>query len=187
MQQGLPGSAPPSTVYPGGSALGPQAGIQSKERWSAAESDDRPLLTAQRAPHLWRITLHGENVRFRVSWGTSANIVVSDVIPPARFVVPGAVDVYARPLELETPLPAHAEVTLTPATSGTDAIMRSLMFGNNLALDPNAVRFVALAATVVQVGSGGSAFNVNLNVNESVLLVSGSTLTSGGGYQEFEP
>src|SRR5882724_12907555 len=99
MQPGIPGSAPPSSVYPGGSELGPQAGYQSKQRWTASESDERPLLTAMRAPNLWRVTLHGENVEFRISWGTSANLVIAHVVPPARFVVPGAIDVYAKPIE----------------------------------------------------------------------------------------
>jgi hypothetical protein len=184
---GNPGSSAPASVYPGALTLGATAGIQSKQRWTASESDERPLLSAMRAPNLWRVTIHGENVRFRVSWGTSGNIVVAELIPPGRFVVPGAVDVYAQPLELPEPLPAHAEITLTPATSGCTAVMRSLVFGNVVPFDPNAVRFTALAASVVQVGSGGSALNVNLLANQSVMLVSGSTLTSGGGYQEFDP
>src|ERR1700748_3657521 len=126
MLPGNPGSPPPSSYAPGNNALGPQVGIQAKAAWTASEVDERPLLSVMRAPHLWRVTLHGENVLFTVSWGTSAHIVVAHVQAPAPFVVPGSCHVDAAPAHFsEDPQPAHAEVTCTPATSGTDAIMRS--------------------------------------------------------------
>ena len=186
MQPGIPGSAPPSSVYPGGSNLGPQAGHQAKQSWRAGETDERPLLSVMRAPQLWRITLHGENVKFRVSFGTSSNIVIQDIQAPARFVVAGACDIYAKPASFyEEPTAAHAEVTCTPATSGASANMRALAGPG--ALDPNGARFVALVASVVGVGPGLTTQNVNLNPTESVPLTAGSTLVSGVGFLEFEP
>lgn len=147
------------------------------------------MLSLMRAPSLWRVTLHGEAVLFRVSYGTSGNITIKDVMAPARFVVPGSCDVYAypyRPYEDGAPT-SHAEVTATPATSGSAALLRVHRFGLVVPLDPNAARFVALVNSVVVVGPGLAAQSVNLLPLESVLLTSGSVLTSGDGYLEFEP
>lgn len=180
-------SPAPSNHADGGNALGPTVGYQSKQAWSLTETDERPLLSAMRAPHLWRVTLHGENVTFRVSWGTSGNIVVAGVQAPARFCVPGSVDVYARPNRYGAQLLCHAEITCTPATSGGPAVMRAGTGMGPVPLDPNAARFVAVVASVVAVGPGFSAQSVNLNPNESVMLTAGSLLTSGAGYMEFEP
>jgi hypothetical protein len=138
-----------------------------------------------RAPSLWRLTLHGENVYFRISWGTSANHVIDNVQPPSRFSVPGSCDVYARPIDSQ--LPAHAECTLTPATSGSAAELRSRLVGNALPIPAEAVRFVALQASVVRVGPAALSTVVNLIALQSVLLVAGSLLTSGGGFLEYEP
>ena len=189
MQQSIPGSPPPGSYGPGNNDLGPQAGVQAKADWPASgQRDERQLISAMRAPNMWRVTLHGQNVTFRVSWGTSSNIVVANIRPPARFVVPGSCDVYAKPITTDPLLAAHAEVTLTPATSGGDAVMRAHVAGNVVALDPNAARFVALVASVVSVGPPDVVIApVNLTPLQSVLLVAGSTLTSGGGYMEFEP
>ena len=191
MQPGIPGSAPPASVYPSSGQLGAQAGIQAKASWAAGETDERQLLSCMRAPHLWRVTLHGENILWRVSWGTSSNLVVINVQAPARFVVPGSCDVYAKPASFyEQPVAAHAEVTCTPTTSGTEAFMRALVstpIGPPIALDPLAARFVALVASVVAVGPGLTAQNVNLLPNESVPITAGSILVTGIGFQEFEP
>lgn len=188
MQPGIPGSAPPATVYPSSGQLGPQAGTQAKQRWTVAERDERQLLSAMRAPCLWRVTLHGENVVFRVSFGTSSNIVIANIQAPARFWVAGSCDVYAQPFAFyEEPQEAHAEVTCTPATSGGSAIMRQRTNIAPFAFDPNAARFVALSASVVSVGPGLTSVNVNLNPTESVPLTAGSSLVSGAGYLEFEP
>ena len=187
MQPGIPGSAPPASVYPNSGQLGPQVGHQAKASWTATERDERQLLSCMRAPHLWRVTLHGENILFRVSWGTSSNIVVSGIRSPALFVVPGSCDVYAKPESFfEEPTAAHAEITCTPATAGTKANMRSLIAFAG-AIDLNAARFVALVASVVSVGPGLSAQTVNLNPTESVPLTAGSALVSGAGFLEFEP
>ena len=185
MHQQVPGSPPPSQWAPGDNDLGPQAATQARQMWPAGKTDERPLLSALRAPSLWRITLHGENVYFRVSWATSANHVVEHIQPPSRFVVPGSVDVYAVPIDSSQP--AHAEVTCTPATWGSNAILRGRLAGVNQPISPEAARFVAMTASVLRVGPTGLSTVVNLNPLEEVLLVAGSLLTSGGGYLEYEP
>lgn len=187
MQPGIPGSAPPSTYAAGGNALGPVSGSQANARWGLAETDERPLLSCMRAPHLWRVTLHGENVTFRVSWGTSSNIIVAGVQPPARFTVPGSVDVYAKPNRYGQEKLCHAEVTCTPASSGSSAVMRVGTGIGPVPLDANAVRFTAVVASVVGVGPGLSQQNVPLAINETTMLTAGSILVSGAGYLEFEP
>jgi hypothetical protein len=188
MQHGIPGTAPPATAFPSSGQLGPQAGIQAKQFWPVTERDERQILSCLRAPHLWRVTLHGENVVFRVSFGTSSNIVIAELQAPSRFWVAGSCDVYAQPFAFyEEPQTAHAEVTCTPATSGGSAIMRQRSRIAPFAFDPNAARFVALDASVVSVGPGLQSVNVNLNPTESVPLTAGSSLVSGAGYLEFEP
>ncbi len=185
MQQGIPGSPPPSHIAPGNNDLGPQAGSQSKQTWGSTEHDSRPLCSVMRAPHLWRLTVYGSNVKVLICYGTSANKRLVDIITPIRVTLPGSVDVYAETIVGELGSGGHAEVTLTPVTSGCcDSECRKLVQPG--VLDDDAARFVALEASVVQVG-GVTGIAVTLAALQEVSLINGSTLTSGAGFLEFEP
>lgn len=190
MQQGIPGSAPPNTWAPGNNDLGPQAAIQGKRDWTAAEDQSKSegILSAMRAPHLWRVSVLGANCTVDITYGTSSAIVMRRLQLPVRVTLPGSCEVYATPIQHTDAQAAHAEVTCTPVTSGCcDSICRSLVTGT-LNLDPLAVRFVALEASVVRVGpSDLTPISVTLAALQEVDLVPGSALTSGGGFLEFEP
>lgn len=188
MQQGIPGSAPPHSWAPGDNTLGPASGIQSKQSWLASESDDRPLVSQMRAPHLWRVCIYGENVSVDISYGTAGgNKFIRNLRTPIRVTLPGSCDVYARPIPQEIPKPAHAEVTCTPVTSGCcDSECRKIVSGN-VNLDADAVRFVALENSSVQLGQTFESITVALTALQEVPLIAGSVLVSGGGFLEFEP
>lgn len=181
----LPGSPPPSNWAPGNNDLGPQAGEQSSQVWLPRDAPDvRPVLSVMRAPHLWRITAFGTNVKLRISYGTSANKLLVDILTPCRITLPGSVDIYAQPAVIgELGNAADVKVTLTPVTSGCcDSQCRKVVrFGD--VLDPDAARFVALENSGVTI----NGIAVALTTLQSVSLVAGSVLTSGGGFLEFEP
>jgi hypothetical protein len=138
-----------------------------------------------RAHSLWRLTVLGTNVRVLISYGTSGNKVLVDLLTPVRVTLPGSVDVYAQPLNFGgEQTAAHVEVTLTPVSSGCcDSQCRKVVAGPNLDLDDDACRYVALSASVVAI----ELTNVNVAVLQSISLVAGATLVSGTGYLEFEP
>lgn len=190
MQQGIPGSPPPRTWAPGNNDLGPQAAIQGKRNWTAAEDQSKSegILSAMRAPHLWRVSVLGVNVTVDITYGTSSAIVMKRLQVPVRVTLPGSCEVYATPIQHDEAEAAHAEVTCTPATSGCcDSVCRSLVTAP-LALDPLGVRFVALEASTVRVGPADLApIIVTLAALQEVDLVPGSALTAGGGFLEFEP
>jgi hypothetical protein len=184
VQQGIPGSAPPSNWAKGDNDLGPQAGIQAKEQWTAQARDSRSLASFMRAPHLWRLNVTGSsNVRVRISFGTSSNQIIFDVIPPIRITVPGSLDVYAAPITEELNKPAHAEVAVTPVTSGCcDSECRKLIAAG-AAFDENCASFFALEDSGVSIQ--GNMYSVASGTR--IPILAGSTCVSGGGYQEFEP
>ncbi len=193
MQQGIPGSPPPRTWAPGNNDLGPQAAIQSKRSWTAAEDQSKPedILSAMRAPHLWRVSVVGQNVTVQITYGTSSAIVLRNLSLPIRITVPGSCEVSVTPIQHDVAQAADAEVTCTPATSGCcDSICRSFInipLSGVVQADPLAVRFVALTASTLRVGPGDNHFNVTLAALESVDLVPGSAILTGGGFLEFEP
>ena len=184
-----PHSPPPSNWAPGNNDLGPQAAIQGKRSWTATEDQTKSegMLSAMRAPHLWRVTVLGQNVTVDITYGTSSAIVMRGLQVPVRITVPGSCDVYALPIPHDAPQTADVEVTCTPVTSGCcDSVCHTFITGAQN-LDPLAVRFVALEASVVRVGPGDNHINVTLAALQEVSLVPGSALTSGGGFLEFEP
>ncbi len=140
-----------------------------------------------RAPHLWRVSVLGQNVTVDITYGTSSAIVMRGLSVPVRVTLPGSCEVYATPIAHDAPQASHVEVTCTPATSGCcDSICHSFIVGAQ-ALDALAVRFVALEASVVRVGPTDNHIDVTLAALQAVSLVPGSALTSGGGFLEFEP
>jgi hypothetical protein len=187
--QNGPGSPAPGSYPSGVPNNGPAAATQAKQSWLATESDDRPVLSCTKHGLMpWRVTVLGENVTVDISYGTSSNIIMRGLLTPIRVTLPGSVDVYARPRTHEISLPAHVEVTCIPVTSGCcDSECRKVVSGNAVNLDPLAVRFVALEASVVRVGPADTAISVTLATLQEVSLVAGSALTSGGGFLEYEP
>lgn len=187
MQQGIPGSAPPSSWAPGNNDLGPTAGVQSSQEWTSTQSDSRPILSMMRAPHLWRVTVYGSNVKLTICYGTSKNKRLVDILTPCRVVLPGSVDIYAAPIIGDLGSAGSAHVTCTPVTSGSsDSECRK--FAVVGAIEDDAVRFVALEASHVRVGNLNEPnITVAVAALQSVSLVAGSALIDGGGFLEFEP
>ncbi len=185
MQQGIPGSAPPARDAYGSNDLGPQVGTQSSQVWQPHDPpDSRPVLSVMRAPHLWRVTALGTNVKLLISYGTSANKRLVDILTPCRITLPGSVDIYAQPAVIgELGNAADVKVTLTPVTSGCceSECRKVVRFGD--VLDVDAVRFVALENSGVTI----NGIAVALTTLQSVSLIAGSVLTSGAGFLEFEP
>lgn len=179
-------SPPPSSIARGDNALGPQAGVQAKQVWTNTERDSRPIASMMRAPNLWRLCVYGENVLVELSWGTSAQKKLTGLQTPIRITVPGSLDVYAQPV-LGQDEAASCQVSITPVSSGTsDSDCRKLVTDAG-SFEVDASRFVALEASVVRVGPLSNSIVVTLAALQSVSLVAGSALTSGGGYLEFEP
>lgn len=186
MYTGNPNSPPPGSWAPGDNALGVQHAVQAKQAWAAGETDIRPVASAIRAQNLWRLTVLGNNVLVRISYGTSAAKILQNIRTPIRVTLPGSVDVYAQPLNLGgEQAAASVQVTLTPVTSGCceSDCRKIITAGGGLLLEDDAVRYVALAASVVAL----DLTNVNVPVLQSVSLVSGAVLVSGTGYLEFSP
>lgn len=159
---------------------GQPVGEQSSQDWRPGETDDRPVLDLPLSMSVWRIGIFGENVVVRVIYGTKANKQIVGLATPALLTIPGQCSIYAKPLNPEAA--ASVRVSATPATAGASSC-RYIAVGPNLALDPDAAFFRALTASTVTIR--GTA--VALAVLDVVPLVSGSVLTAGSGYVEFNP
>lgn len=181
---GIPGSPPPAFSVPPEHVVGVRHGTQAKEIWLVGEGDIRGLIDAPLAASMWRITVFGHNVRIRVCYGTKATKVIDLLHPPVRLAVPGQVQVFGMPIPGEAGfIGGHAEVTLTPVTSGCCEGDARYLIGGAQAIPDDAVRFRAVNAAVVNLGGTAPCA---LTAGQSIPLINGSSLTSGDGYVEFD-
>ena len=187
MQNG-PGSPAPGSYPSGVPTVGPEVALQAKQHWNPGEVDSRPLLSCTKNGLMpWRVTVLGSNVSVDISYGTSSNVILRGLRTPIRVTLPGSCDVYAQPIVHDAPAAADALVTCIPVTSGCcDSECRKVITGAQ-AIDPYAVRFVALEASIVRVGPADDFISVTLAALQEVSLIAGSALTSGGGFLEYEP
>jgi hypothetical protein len=155
-----------------------RCGQQNLETWAAGDSGSRPLLELQPNGELWRISVVGD-LLVELTWGTSSRRrLVLDA--PILADLPGFVSVIATP---RTSGGATGQVTATRSSGAGPQELRRFVAGPVLALDDQATRFVALAASTVTV----RALAVVLAVGDSIPLVSGSVLTAGSGFVEYTP
>jgi len=179
---------PQNVSPPGGSApagapvgdMGAQYGIQQSALWPAGDVVPRQLVDARKADSLWRCSIFG-GVLVTISYGTSKNRPIVDLLAPVVLTIPGQFTATARPLTDEG---AIAVVTLTEATAGGISQARKIVVrgGADVALDDGAVRYFALTASTLTIGGVAAV----VPACSSVPLVAGSVLTAGSGFQEFE-
>jgi len=173
-----PGQAAPPGAPVGN--MGPQYGTQQCATWLAGDTKPRQLIDSLKASHLWRFSIFGA-VSVTISYGTSKNRPIVDLLAPVVMTLPGQFTATVAPLTDEG---AIAVVTLTEATAGAISQARKVVVrgGADVALDEGAVRYFALTASTLTI-SGVAAVVPALG---SVPLVAGSVLTAGSGFQEFE-
>ena len=155
-------------------------GIQQQQTWTAAEADERTVLdVSPAADGFWRCSVEGD-VTLVVHWGTAGGDRVLAVDSPFAADLPGYVTIKAKPRVAD--VAASCRVTLQLSSGVGPAVARFLQTAL-AALPENAARFVALAASTVTIR--GNA--VVLALGQSIPLVSGSVLTAGFGFAEFDP
>ncbi len=175
--------SPPGQSAPRGAPvgnMGPQYGTQQSATWAPGDIKPRDLIDTLKAESLWRFSIFGA-VLVNISYGTSKNHPIVDLMAPVVMTIPGQFVATVRP---RSDAGAVAVVTLTEATAGAISQARKVVVrgGADVALDEGAVRYFALTASTLTIG--GVAAVVPANV--SVPLVAGSVLTAGSGFQEFE-
>lgn len=160
--------------------MGPDYGTQQFAKWASGDVKPRQVLDTLKAGALWRISLFG-NVYASILYGTSHSRAIESLQAPLVITVPGQVLVTAWPRDTNG---AECVVTLTQATAGALSQARKFVddAGGAIALDAGAVRFFALEASSLTI----SGQVVAVPACQSVPLVSGSVLTTGSGFQEFE-
>jgi hypothetical protein len=175
-----PAAPLPARAGDGGS-MGPQYGTQQFAKWDAGDVGPRDLVDALKTGSLWRISVFG-NVYVSIYYGTSHNRAIEQLQAPVVLTLPGQVVVKAWPRDNEG---AECVVTLTQATAGGLSHARKYVdagAGPAVDLDAGACRFVALEASTLTIS--GQA--VTVPALSTVPLVSGSSLDTGSGFQEFE-
>lgn len=178
-----PVSAPPwpQPAAPPVDNLGPKYGIQAFQQWNVGETDERGILDTIRADFVWRISIVG-HVLATIEYGTSHNRELLKLQGPVVIAVPGQAVVRVVPFDGNG---ATCTVTLTKATGSALAQARNIVNAGTgaVALDPAAVRYVALTASTLTI-SGITP--VAVPALSSVPLVASSSLLTGSGFQEFE-
>ncbi|HXC23121.1 MAG TPA: hypothetical protein VNU28_00935 [Solirubrobacteraceae bacterium] len=181
-----PRSPAPALPPPSQGSVGYVHGIQSSESWIAGEHDSRSILDMLLSKHVWRVSVFASQwVRLDFVYGTKRTIKLTGLFAPAVFYVPGQCIVYAEPSDSGGGVfpAAFAYLTATPVNSAGTPQLRKHITGAQ-AISDHAVRFLALANSTVQLGSGGPA--VALTLGQTLPLIAGSSLTAGDGYLEFE-
>lgn len=155
-------------------------GTQSSRTWQPTETDWREVCDATKAPALWRFSVMGD-VLVSIGYGTNGNRQILELQAPCVITLPGQFTARAKPRGDDG---ASCVVTLTQATAGALSQARKLADagGGAVALDEGACRYVALTASTLTI----SGVAVNVPALATVPLVSGSSLNTGSGFQEFE-
>lgn len=182
---GLPASPAPWSPGFNTDNKGPKFGQQARWVWGVGEFEPvQQLAGADRANSMWRVTVRGHQIKMNLVYGTSANRNLMGLLAPLILYIPGAFDLYAQPEGVQGKT-AEAIVTVTQVSNAGVACARRIVSGGpGLVLHEDAIRYVALADSVVSI-HGGTVV-VPVPALSSVALVAGSTLTSGTGYEEFE-
>lgn len=112
-RQGVMSGAP---AEPGWNQQCNHWGDQPGERaWGAGESGEQSVASASACRYVWRVSATGENVTFRLRYGTLATLELVDLCGPVLFDVPGKFELFARPRVGNQP--ARARATLTQVRS----------------------------------------------------------------------
>lgn len=167
---------------------GPLYGQQGIARWVAADPAPEPRVVADatRAESLWLLRVTGP-VLINLVWGTCSSQRLTGLEAPARFTVPGNVQVSLAP-KAAAPLAAEVigQVSLTAVGGATDAVnLRAFQTspGAGTPIPDAAQYFFALTACALTI----NGVAVAVAALTRVPLVSGSTHDAGSGYLEFLP
>jgi len=175
-----PISGPPAQPPPRGSLgnTGVVYGTQQSTIWKPGAVDARQVCDAIKAGALWRFSAFGR-VSITIDYGTLGNRKILSLLAPVVISLPGQFTATATPIDDQG---AECRVTLTQATAGARSHARKLATGP-VSLSDDAVSFVALDACALVI----AGVAVAVTASQIVPLVAGSVLTSGSGFQEFEP
>lgn len=184
MNEPLPVSRPPApnwtpAVPNDPKSVGDRYGLQTRGAWLPGDVSRKQVIDSLLAVSLWRVSVSGP-VLLDITYGTSAQRSLVDIEAPLVFTVPGMVQVYARPSDVDHE-GVQCRVTLTPATAGGFSQCRKLAT-SPATLDDAAVRFTALVASTLTI----SGVVTVVPALSTVPLTAGALLTAGSGFQEFE-
>jgi hypothetical protein len=179
-----PNNAPPGFGFPpnrGGSGGQMWHGLQSTNAWPSPSVDAShvQLGDAQRADSLWKVTVYGTNVYVDLAWGPNGKRTLRFLDPPLVAYVPGQVTVEAYPSGSEG---AEAVCMITPVDGPGVTICRRFV-GGVVNFSNDAAWYVALAASTVLVGGFGP---YAVAAGERIPLRSGSSMSAGAGFEEYE-
>lgn len=182
---GTPASPGPALPYPSPShQTGKSHGIQLFPKWAPGETQKKGLVDDLRATHLWRLVIFGGSaMRVDIKYGTQKTITLIGLSLPLRASFPGQLTVEAYPFAAQE-TEQSVRASLTPATAGGLIEMRRPVDAGAgaVAFDDQAMRYFALTASVVDV----RGTPVAVPVLGTLPLVSGSSLTSGSGFEELD-
>jgi hypothetical protein len=153
-------------------------GTQQSAIWQPGDTRARQVCDTLKAGALWRFSAFGR-VTITIDYGTQGNRKLLELRAPVVLTLPGQFTATAQPLD---DAGAECRVTLTQATAGARSQARKPATGP-IALSDDAVSFVALDACALTI----AGVAVAVPALQAVPLVAGSVLTSGTGFQEFEP
>lgn len=172
---GMPAQPPPQGAV---GNTGVIYGTQQSTIWKPGATDARQVCDALKPAAMWRFSAFGR-CTITIDYGTRANRKILALQAPVVITLPGQFTATATPLDDQG---AECRVTLTQATAGARSQARKLATGP-IALSDDAVDFFALDACSLTI----AGVVVAVPALQIVPLVAGSVLTSGSGFQEFEP
>jgi len=172
---GMPAQPPPQRAV---GNTGVIYGTQQSTIWQPGKTDARQVCDAMKPAAMWRFSAFGR-CTITIDYGTQGNRKIFALRAPVVITLPGQFTATATPIDDQG---AECRVTLTQATAGARSQARNLATGP-VALSDDAVDFFALDACSLTI----AGVVVAVPALQIVPLVAGSVLTSGSGFQEFEP
>ena len=152
-------------------------GMQSKRTWDADDRDPKSLIDSMRAEFLWRLTAHGQNVQFSLTYGTKATRTLERILLPLEAAIPGQVNLTAFKVDPEQ----SAECVVTFTAIGSSGAQSVRTFAEPGPLPSSAKAFTALtASTLVVAGIAG----VVVVTGQTLPLISPTSVTTGVGIVE---
>jgi len=151
-------------------------GGQIVNTWSAADTDEKTILTAK-PPEGYHgfhdVLVTGENVLLTVQWGTSSAAFQPRVSLPFRASFMGDAQIVA--VKRNPALPASAKVAVVWASAAAETVARVIGTAGTAA-PLGAKRVTALAAAVLDIGGVAA---IALPVAASLPVVQPATVVSG--------
>lgn len=156
------------------------SGGQVVADFPAGANGSRAIFDSEQADSLYEVSITGQNVRLKVSVGTSRAAIIDRMQPPLRFAVIGNCTIEAR--QDDNDIAARAWCAVRPVSGAGQSEAGGIESTNGLTLQDAASHVVAIDACTLTV----SGVAVALAPGESIPVRFPSVLLTGTAFIRYQ-